>query len=168
MRSQQVLRRASVLAGTAFLAFSLSAGVAQAESYTTHELVNCVGDPNGCNIAANDAGPWALGVAQARYPAETLHNGSGDAFRHCIWAGAVTQRIGGDRAWNILAAHEAGTPLGSERAMDYGNNLIGIAVGEQSVIHGGSDTWGYIIDTCAQLGQADRLYMLGYDPMTRA
>ena len=58
-----------------------------------------------------------------------LHNGPGDAFRHCVWSCLMTQHIGHDNAKVIGDLHEnhgdqQGQPK-RERAMDEINNSIG-------------------------------------------
>jgi len=58
-------------------------------------------------------GPWdalstrsdnkdALSTAQRKFPRNELHNGKGDAFRHCYWSCIMSLRMGGDQA-NLLA-----------------------------------------------------------------
>lgn len=144
-------------------------GPAHAESPSAGEVLACVGDPAGC-VAAQDAARWALGVAQSRYAVVSLEDGSGDAFRHCAWSGALTQRVGDARAEAITTRHEyARQPASySAQAMDFGNNYIGRWVGARSGAEGGSDTWGWIIDRCAQLQAAGWLYGLGYDPFAQS
>lgn len=55
------------------------------------------------------------------------HNNSADAFRHFVWSGLSAQKIGADRAFDFLSAHEdyAANPT-DEKNMDMGNNLKGI------------------------------------------
>ncbi len=69
----------------------------------------------------------------------------------------------------IVTRHEdaAQSPL-SEKAMDMGNNMISISLGDNANQHGGSDTWGWIIGKCQNLEEADFLYRIGYDPSGRA
>lgn len=160
------------IGGTALaLAFAspLGSGTAHAESPQASEVFACVGDPEGC-WAAQDAANWALGTALWLYPAETLEDGAGDAFRHCSWSAALTQRVGGQRAEAITTRHEyASTPSSlSARVMDLGNKMIGREVGAQANDEGGSDTWGWIIQRCSALQDAGVLYGLGYDPHYRA
>jgi hypothetical protein len=77
-----------------------------------------------------------------------------------VWSAALTQRVGAERAEAITTRHEyASTPSSqSARAMDFGNNNIGHVVGVQANSEGGDDTWGWIINRCLQLEDADVLY----------
>ncbi|MCH9683986.1 MAG: hypothetical protein K0V04_21310 [Deltaproteobacteria bacterium] len=73
----------------------------------------------------------ALAEAARRYGG--LHNGRGDAFRHCYWSALLARDIGGDNAAKFTGAHEqwSGNPPG-EKAMDLHNNAVGIAIGRGS------------------------------------
>jgi hypothetical protein len=68
----------------------------------------------------------ALAAAQALYPAATLHNGQGDAFRHCYWNALMTRRTSAARAKEFADAHETnpGQPE-AEMRMDLNNNEVG-------------------------------------------
>lgn len=71
----------------------------------------------------------ALAEAASRYRGAGLHNGNGDAFRHCYWSALLARDIGADNALAFTTAHEnySGNPAG-ERAMDLHNNSAGIKV----------------------------------------
>jgi hypothetical protein len=71
----------------------------------------------------------ALREAQNSYSAG-LHNGNGDAFRHCYWSALLTRDIGERKALAFTNAHEewCGNPS-EEKTMDLYNNSIGIAIG---------------------------------------
>lgn len=60
----------------------------------------------------------------------SLHNGTGDAFRHCYWPALLTRDIGKDNAKAYTTAHEsrAGNPK-NEKDMDLHNNQKGIEIG---------------------------------------
>ncbi|MGV0362984.1 DUF6973 domain-containing protein [Corynebacterium minutissimum] len=76
-----------------------------------------------CGIA-NQAATTASMEAQNRVPGATsLHNGKGDAFRHCSWNALMTMRIGADAAERIATNHEtvAQGPA-DETRMDLYNN----------------------------------------------
>jgi hypothetical protein len=86
--------------------------------------------------------PWLIGTikgdaekalkeAQVRLPGPGLHNGRGDAFRHCYWAALLARDIGEQDAKEYLDAHEdwADNPP-DEKAMDTYNNGQGIAIGK--------------------------------------
>lgn len=59
-----------------------------------------------------------------------LHNGPGDAWRHCYWNCTMTAEIGSDQAKIIADNHEkhGGGPA-NENAMDYHNNAEGRSCG---------------------------------------
>lgn len=72
----------------------------------------------------------ALAEAKRRFDPSTLHNGRGDAFRHCYWAALMTRDIGFLNTKSITDAHEdgPGNPR-AEKDMDLHNNLQGILIG---------------------------------------
>ncbi|CAG8567779.1 6652_t:CDS:2 [Rhizophagus irregularis] len=47
-----------------------------------------LGFPN--SALPRDLAEEALANAQNNFPESTLHNGSGDAYRHCYWSGLLT------------------------------------------------------------------------------
>ncbi len=73
-------------------------------------------------------------TARENYPADTLHNGIGDAFRHCYWNALMTISIGRNQAKKIADLHEDNNTTGplAEREMDLKNNEIGRQVGSES------------------------------------
>lgn len=73
----------------------------------------------------------ALKEAQKRFAAASLHNGSGDAFRHCFWSAMNTRDQGKDLAKSFGDAHEdfAGKPA-AEKTMDVHNNSVGYEIGD--------------------------------------
>lgn len=72
----------------------------------------------------------ALAEAANRFSGPGLHNGRGDAFRHCYWSALLARDIGPDDAFAFTTAHEAysANPAG-ERSMDLQNNAVGIEIG---------------------------------------
>ncbi|MFG0609847.1 DUF6973 domain-containing protein [Delftia acidovorans] len=85
-------------------------------------------------------GPWdalstrsdnkdALSTAQRKFPRNELHNGKGDAFRHCYWSCIMSLRMGVDQAKSVGDTHEEyGTKAGQakkEEIMDLHNNQKG-------------------------------------------
>jgi hypothetical protein len=72
----------------------------------------------------------ALAEAQRLFPGATLHNGEGDAFRHCYWSALLGRDIGKNNAVQFTSAHEgfSDNPSG-ERAMDLHNNAVGAGIG---------------------------------------
>lgn len=72
----------------------------------------------------------ALKEAARLFPRAQLHNGNGDAFRHCYWSALLARDIGESNARSFTNAHEnysANPP--KERAMDLFNNNVGIGIG---------------------------------------
>lgn len=97
-------------------------------------LLHIAGRGAGLN-AAREAMNRALREAQERYPGSGLHNGEGDAWRHCYWMCLMARNfwVGPDKARSIGRCHENagdrnGQPAG-ERDMDLHNNDVGISVG---------------------------------------
>lgn len=74
----------------------------------------------------------ALAEAQSLFPS-SVHNGDGDAFRHCFWSALLGRDIGQSNAIEFTTAHEgySGNPAG-ERAMDLHNNAVGAKIGGAS------------------------------------
>lgn len=95
----------------------------------------------------------ATNESQTRYPG-SLHNGLGDAFRHCYWSALLTREIGAENALAFLLRHEMfdGNPE-DERQMDLHNNQVGIAIG--SIIPNASDQ--FLISECIKALDTDKL-----------
>lgn len=109
---------------------------AQSDPYRIYiqglEMLSCIALVNvvSCGIA-NQAATTASMEAQNRFPGATsLHNGTGDAFRHCSWNALMTMRIGADAAERIATNHEtvAQGPA-DETSMDLYNNAQGRFLG---------------------------------------
>gem|GEM_PF-4051842 len=90
-----------------------------------------------CNTARQDSNT-ASSAAQRSF-ASSLHNGKGDAFRHCYWSALMTIHMGRATAAGFGDRHEMidGNP-NIERVMDQRNNAIGrdsvgISTGSPSV-----------------------------------
>lgn len=73
----------------------------------------------------------ALEDAQKRFGGASLHNGSGDAFRHCFWSAMNARDEGEELAEAFGSAHESdpGNPS-KEKAMDLFNNSVGFGIGK--------------------------------------
>jgi hypothetical protein len=84
----------------------------------------------------------ALSTAGQLFAQDTLHNGKGDAFRHCYWNARMTIDIGKGDAKTIGDNHEDGSN-GPERekTMDRANNASGRDIGQNAV--GGSKNAKY-------------------------
>lgn len=102
---------------------------------TLSEAIKCVFlvGPISCAKAKTDA-DVAAAAARDNYPANTLHNGIGDAFRHCYWNALMTISVGRVHAKKIADLHEDHNTSGplNEREMDLKNNEIGRQVGSES------------------------------------
>lgn len=99
----------------------------------------------------------ALKEAQKRFGAGSLHNGSGDAMRHCFWSTMNTRDQGKRLAKMFGDAHEAfdGNPS-NEKAMDLHNNSVGYEIGVASP--GASDRHLAVI--CVQAWTARKLLQI--------
>lgn len=82
-----------------------------------------------CFIAFSESRS-ALSLTQRYFSGRSLHNGAGDAFRHCYWSAAMTIRISHSKAREFGDMHETtpGQPT-IEKTMDQRNNGIGRSVG---------------------------------------
>jgi hypothetical protein len=103
------------------------------------EIFSCVFSvgPFDClkaRSAATQASNRAIAYANARaWTANSLHNGRGDAFRHCFWNALMTRRIGRSQASKVATGHEnANKGPAAERSMDLYNNLKGREIGQAS------------------------------------
>jgi hypothetical protein len=75
----------------------------------------------------------ASAAAQQLFPPASLHNGKGDAFRHCYWNARMTIDMGSDTAKTIADNHgKASDGPESEKRMDYANNESGRAYGRSA------------------------------------
>ena len=99
----------------------------------------------------------AYSEAQKRFAAASLHNGSGDAFRHCFWCAMNARDHGQVLARQFGDAHEAwdGNPE-QEKKMDLHNNGIGYAIGASSP--GASDR--HLAVLCTQAWASKRLLQI--------
>lgn len=78
---------------------------------------------------AQDHADEASQAAQELFP-DSLHNGKGDAFRHCYWNARMTIELGVDQAKSIGDNHETGSDgPEAEKSMDLTNNATGRQIG---------------------------------------
>lgn len=63
-------------------------------------------------------------TARAKYPASSLYNGKGDAFRHAYFHALNSITIGSELSLKLGNAHEIGSDL-TEKAIDLYNNAFG-------------------------------------------
>jgi hypothetical protein len=79
-------------------------------------------------LAARDISQNALTEAASLYPG-TVHNGTGDAFRHAYWNAMLSARFGQSWTKCFTTAHEGGVDgdelLRLEETMDLYNNQVG-------------------------------------------
>lgn len=131
--------KAAAVLTTTTAVFAMSSAPAQAAAYT--DLTNKAGEYASCVKAVGFSGTWvcteangaannASKAAADLFPAKSLHNGKGDAFRHCYWNALMTIDFGSDRAEEVATNHEnyADGPA-KEKKMDLANNKTGRAVG---------------------------------------
>jgi hypothetical protein len=96
----------------------------------------------------------ALEEAKKRFAGSSLHNGSGDAFRHCFWSAMNARDEGKDLAKQFGDAHEdfMGNPP-AEKTMDLHNNGVGYGIGSKAP--GAPDR--YLAVQCVQAWASGRL-----------
>lgn len=82
--------------------------------------------------SAKSAADDALKRAQQKFPAQSLYQGKGDAYRHCYWSARMTREIGESAAQGFGDRHESETPEGADKSMDLRNNATGRSVGKRS------------------------------------
>ncbi|MDR1225501.1 MAG: hypothetical protein LBK47_01200 [Prevotellaceae bacterium] len=100
----------------------------------------------------------AKSEAAIRFP-ESLHNGSGDAFRHAFWSALNAYDQGRGLAEQFGNAHESGpgNPE-AEKNMDLHNNSVGYDIGEEAQENGWSEQ--QIIDAVLDALDNGRLIVL--------
>lgn len=99
----------------------------------------------------------ALEEARKRFAAVSLHNGSGDAFRHTLWSAMNARDQGKEIAKMFGDAHEEFDKNPSaEKSMDLHNNAIGYDIGTNK--HGASDR--HLAVLCVQAWAAKKLVQI--------
>ncbi|MFD3788620.1 DNRLRE domain-containing protein [Streptomyces cyaneofuscatus] len=94
---------------------------------TPAERNYCIRNPYDC-AQARDMATLAENSARKLYPARTLYQGTGDAYRHCYWNAAMEIFIDHETAYEVATRHES-TSRGVDKEMDLKNNKIGRAIG---------------------------------------
>lgn len=94
----------------------------------------------------------ALDAAEQNFPG-TLTNGTGDAFRHCLWSGLMTFQMGSEWATTMGNLHEDEPDPDPEvalavRNMDLHNNAVGRTLAED--LAGGADPEVRLAEACAE------------------
>jgi hypothetical protein len=114
-------------------------------------------------LQAKDASDWALSTAEWRYPDSFASDGKGDAYRHCIYSGALAQRIGYTNAYTLVMVHEDmvaasnDSNLMARNTMDVTNDMIGLGIGVRARNEGWDDQWGWIMSQCEQKVESGEL-----------
>lgn len=108
-------------------------------------------------LSFNTNANTALAEARKRFGPSTLHNGSGDAFRHCYWSAMNARDHGVTLARGFGDAHEDwnGNPE-AERKMDQHNNGVGFGLG--SSFFGASDRAMAVL--CVQAWASNKLLQI--------
>ena len=84
-------------------------------------LAACLAAHGHADVASKAAWDW--------FP-DSLHNGQGDAYRHCYWNARMAIDIGATKAKEIGDNHEAASSGPEvEKVMDLANNATGRAIG---------------------------------------
>lgn len=96
---------------------------------TPSEKIFLLRHPQLVSVIKNNA-EKALLEARKKFPGASLHNGEGDAFRHCFWSALLARDIGASYAKQFTTAHEnySDNPP-KERGMDLYNNSVGFSIG---------------------------------------
>jgi len=118
---------------------------------------------NVCNKAKGHA-TEALTAAEQNFPANTLHNGKGDAFRHCYWNARMTVDMGKDTAKTFADLHEeGGDGPQAEKDMDLANNASGRQFGEEAKSGGGNndDKYARALTKCKNAANSGALKVIG-------
>jgi len=111
-----------------------------------------------CKIS-KDLASEASREAEARFSGDSLHNGQGDAFRHCVWAGYLTLELGEGKAKEFTDRHEElEDPNHPEVRMDLQNNATGISIGKRVGRAGGGKSG--VVEQCEQKARSGELVTL--------
>jgi len=111
----------------------------------------------GVCVRAQASANSALSYANQYFPG-TVHNGKGDAFRHCYWSARMTIEDGPAAAY-LVAQHHEDTAKGQpaiEKDMDMRNNGIGRSVGGGK----GSHSEASVRSTCQTRATAGALWTI--------
>ena len=121
---------------------------------------------NICRKAYNTAGAASASAANS-FPQNTLHNGYGDAHRHCYWSALMTIRMGSATAKKFGDLHEEGSTASLEVSMDQRNNRIGRVVGGDAnrihVNHSTTTRDSYAREECESRARNGRMWIIGRD-----
>lgn len=119
------------------------------------EFAHCSQPWNMPNCAkAKSAADDASARARGKFPQATLHEGKGDAYRHCYWSARMTIDMGLGEAQGFGDRHEAASPAGPDKNMDLENNATGRSVGQSHRSHNSAS------DRCEDLARNGKLVTL--------
>ncbi|CAG8669258.1 8740_t:CDS:1 [Ambispora gerdemannii] len=109
-------------------------------------------------VTAKDLADEALKSAQDNFSNDQLHNGPGDAYRHCYWSGLLTFEFGESEAKGFGDRHEdfPENPSG-EKAMDLHNNGVGRTIAQQLDKDGKKGNKAALSTACKQAVSDGRL-----------
>ena len=123
---------AALLAAAASAPAAAPAQAAGDDDPTIAEMAFCALNLDACERAKALAGE-ATAASQARYPAWSLADGVGDAFRHCLWSGLMTMEWTRGEAKGYGDRHE-------ERGVLPGETLVHHV--EASFMDRHNNSWG--------------------------
>ncbi|MFD0346292.1 RHS repeat-associated core domain-containing protein [Kitasatospora aburaviensis] len=100
-------------------------------TFNSAEAYECVQDLNECAVYVTES-VWAM-EQTLEYTGETKGE-KANAYRHVLWQGTLTARLGKEKADKWAAAHEAFYPADeeSDHTIDLLNNEYGQALGERA------------------------------------
>lgn len=105
---------------------------------------------------------WATITTDWKYPGGNLMDGTKqNAFKHCIWIGALATRLDESSAYRAGFVHEEMARSGQPpefREMDEWNNFVGASIGADAKRKNLPDQWGYVVDQCYSLAESGQLY----------
>ena len=105
----------------------------------------------------------ALAEAQRRYP-DSIHNGRGDAFRHCYWNALMTREQNATLAEQFASAHETGGGPAMEGVMDLFNNAVGRSIGSAHP----NATDAELANACVRALDSDQLLIIDGGALVRS
>ncbi|KAG2017449.1 hypothetical protein CC2G_006959 [Coprinopsis cinerea AmutBmut pab1-1] len=151
----------------AIAALAVATPIEKRQTYTPYfppvtEMRYCI---NPFNIAACLAAHGHAQVASMTawdYFPSSLHNGKGDAFRHCYWNARMAIDLGVARAKTIADNHEESAENNppAEKAMDLANNETGRAIGASAAGANKEEKYSNAEAECLRRAREDELVTL--------
>ncbi len=113
------------------------------------------------HLSVSDHADIASATAAKLYTANSLHNGKGDAFRHCYWNARMAIDLDSDTAKTIADNHEDGSNgPEAEKNMDRANNASGRSVGQKAGGGGKGARYNNAQATCQSMTNTGALVTL--------